>query len=253
MPKPNASHRYPVTADRSPDTGNPTPDTAVVLLSGGLDSTTTLAIARSEGYACHGVTFDYGQRHRVEIEAATRVAKAFGVVSHRVCKIDLRVIGGSSLTDDIAVPKDRNPDEMAAGIPLTYVPARNTIFLSFALAVAEVTGSSDIFIGVNVVDYSGYPDCRPEYIAAFEAMANLATRAAVEGRRVRIRTPLIEWPKTRIIREGLNLGVDYSMTFSCYDPVTDATALLGARPCRRCDACQVRGRAFQELGLTDPG
>jgi 7-cyano-7-deazaguanine synthase len=226
---------------------------AVVLLSGGLDSTTTLAIALAEGFVCHGITFDYGQRHRVELDAAARVAKAFDVASHRVCGIDLRAIGGSSLTDDIAVPKDRDSDEMARGVPITYVPARNTIFLSYALAVAEVSGSSDIFIGVNAVDYSGYPDCRPEYIEAFESMANLATRAGVEGHPVRIRTPLIRWPKTRIIEEGLRLGVDYGITFSCYDPVPDTSAVLGAHPCRRCDACRLRGRAFEELGLTDPG
>lgn len=225
---------------------------AVVLISGGLDSTTTLAIARSEGFVCHGLTFDYGQRHRVELGAAGRVAKVYALASHRVCRIDLRAIGGSSLTDDITVPKDRSPSQRAEGIPITYVPARNTIFLSYALAVAEVTGSSSVFIGVNAVDYSGYPDCRPEYIHAFESMANLATKAAVEGRRVSIRAPLIEWPKTKIIQEGLRLGVDYGVTFSCYDPVPDASASLGARPCRRCDACQLRGEAFRQLGLADP-
>lgn len=226
---------------------------AVVLLSGGLDSTTTLAIALSEGFVCHGITFDYGQRHRVELNAATGVAETFDLASHRVCKIDLRAIGGSSLTDDIAVPKDRDADEMAHGVPITYVPARNTIFLSYALAVAEVSGSKDIFIGVNAVDYSGYPDCRPEYIEAFEAMANLATKVGVEGHRIRISTPLIRWPKTRIIQEGLRLGVDYGITFSCYDPISDTSAALGAHPCGRCDSCQLRGSAFEKLGLVDPG
>lgn len=225
---------------------------AVVLLSGGLDSTTTLAIASAEGFACHGITFDYGQRHRVELHAAARVAKTFDVASYRVLKIDLRTIGGSSLTDDIAVPKDRDTDEMSHGVPVTYVPARNTIFLSYALAVAEVSGSNDIFIGVNAIDYSGYPDCRPEYIEAFQAMANLATKAGVEGHRVRINTPLIHWPKTRIIQEGLRLGVNYGVTFSCYDPVSNTTAALGAHACGRCDSCQLRGRAFEELGLKDP-
>ena len=225
---------------------------AVVLVSGGLDSATTLAMARAEGFVCHGVTFDYGQRHRVEIEAAKRVAASMGAASHRVCNIDLRAIGGSSLTDGIDVPKDRPPEAISEGVPVTYVPARNTIFLSFALAVAEVSRSRDIFIGVNAIDYSGYPDCRPEFVQAFEAMANLATRAGVEGHGFRVRAPLVHWSKARIIEEGQRLGVDYGETVSCYDPAPEPRAPYGAAACRRCDACLLRARAFAELGIEDP-
>ncbi|MHC4991844.1 MAG: 7-cyano-7-deazaguanine synthase QueC [Planctomycetota bacterium] len=219
----------------------------VVLLSGGVDSTTTLAIARNEGFNCHALSFDYGQRQRCELDAARAVAKAFGAREHRVATIDLRAFGGSALTDDLEVPKDRPPDEIPAGIPITYVPARNTIFLSFALGWAEVLGAADIFIGVNAVDYSGYPDCRPQYIAAFEAMANLATRMGVEGNRITIHTPLIELTKAGIIKRGLELGVDYGLTFSCYDPDPGT-----GRPCGRCDACLLRARGFAETGLPDP-
>jgi 7-cyano-7-deazaguanine synthase len=220
---------------------------AVVLLSGGLDSTTTLAIARSEGFTVNALTFEYGQRHVVEVTAARRISAHFGVARHVVVPIDLRVFGGSALTADINVPKDRPPEEMAHGIPDTYVPARNTIFLSFALAWAEVLGANDIFIGVNVLDYSGYPDCRPEYIAAFQQMANLATKAGVEGRqRLTIHTPLIQWTKARIIQRGLELGVDYSLTTSCYDPAPDGT------PCGHCDSCQLRRKGFAEARLVDP-
>ena len=226
---------------------------AVVLVSGGLDSATALAIALDEGFVCHALTFDYGQRHRVELEAARLVARAQGVASHRWITIDLRAFGQSSLTDQIDVPKDRDEAQMASGIPLTYVPARNTIFLSYALACAEVTGSRDVFIGVNAVDYSGYPDCRPQYIQAFEAMGNLATRAAVEGASLTIHAPLIQWPKTRIIQRGLELGVDFGLTHTCYDPKPDASrSLLGVRPCGRCDACVIRRRAFEDLGQSDP-
>ena len=225
---------------------------AVVLLSGGLDSATVLAMACAQGHACHALSFDYGQRHRVEMEAARRVAEQFGVASHRRVRIDLRAFGGSALTADIEVPKDRDEAAMAGPIPITYVPARNTIFLSYALALAEVLGSSHIHIGVNAVDYSGYPDCRPQYIAAFQQMANLATRAGVEGHELTIHTPLIDLPKIEIIRRGLDLGVDYGLTHSCYDPKPDASHPLGARPCERCDACLLRMRAFAELGLCDP-
>jgi 7-cyano-7-deazaguanine synthase len=219
---------------------------AVVLLSGGLDSTTVLALARSEGYAVHALTFSYGQRHSLEIEAAKAIARNAGVVRHQIVDIDLRAFGGSALTADIAVPKDRNLGH-DSGIPVTYVPARNTIFLSYALALAEVVGATDIFIGVNALDYSGYPDCRPEYIGAFEKMANLATRAGVEGRtRLTIRTPLISLTKAGIIRLGLSLGVDYSGTTSCYDPGDNGEA------CGRCDACQLRLKGFREAGVDDP-
>ena len=221
---------------------------AVVLLSGGLDSTTVLAAARRDGYRCHALSFDYGQRHDVEIEAARRVGEAMQVVSHVVTRIDLRAFGGSALTGDIDVPKGRSTAELAGGaIPVTYVPARNTIFLSFALAFAETLGASDIFIGVNALDYSGYPDCRPEYIEAFEAMANLATAAGVEGRtRTVIHTPLMELTKAGIIRLGTQLGVDYGLTHSCYDPAP------GGRPCGSCDSCQLRAKGFAEAGLSDP-
>lgn len=220
---------------------------AIVLLSGGLDSTTTLAIARAEGYALHAMTFRYGQRHEAEIEAARRVAAAVGVVAHAVVDIDLRVFGGSALTSDAAVPKGRSAEEMASGIPSTYVPARNTIFLSFALAWAEVIGAEDVFLGVNALDYSGYPDCRPEYVAAYEAMANLATRAGVEGRqRLRVHAPLIALTKAAIVRRGLDLGVDYSITRTCYDPGPAGEA------CGGCDACALRLKGFAENGLADP-
>lgn len=220
---------------------------AIVLLSGGLDSATTAAIARSEGFELHALSFDYGQRHRFELAAAERVAKAIGVVRHVTQRIDLAAFGGSALTAAIPVPKDRDEAAMSAGIPITYVPARNTVFLSFALAFAEVTGAADIFIGVNAVDYSGYPDCRPEYIAAFEQLANLATKAGVEGTmRFRIHTPLIQLTKAQIIRRGLELGVDYSLTHSCYDPDPRGHA------CGKCDACVLRRKGFAELGLEDP-
>ena len=220
---------------------------AVLLLSGGLDSTTLLALARSEGLDVHALTFRYGQRHQHEIEAARKVAERWGAARHHVVDIDLRAFGGSALTSDIAVPKDRPADELASGIPVTYVPARNTIFLSFALAWAEVLGASEIFIGVNALDYSGYPDCRPEFVEAFERMANLATAAAVEGRaRIRIRAPLLHLTKREIIALGTRLGVDYAMTTSCYDPRPDGSA------CGHCDACQLRLRGFAEGGLEDP-
>jgi 7-cyano-7-deazaguanine synthase len=226
----------------------------VVLLSGGLDSATTLAIARHDGFICHTLTFDYGQRHRVELDAARRVAASLGAAGQHLVKIDLRAFGKSALTADIPVPKDRDEAAMAKGIPITYVPARNTIFLAYALALAEVLGSTDVFIGVNAIDYSGYPDCRPQFIRAFEQMANLATRAGVEGtqhRPLAIHTPLIDWPKTRIIERGLELGVDFALTHSCYDPLPGAPG-RPARACGRCDACLLRQRAFAELGLTDP-
>jgi 7-cyano-7-deazaguanine synthase len=220
---------------------------AVVLLSGGLDSTTVLAIARKAGYEVYALTFRYGQRHEAEIEAARRVAALFGVRQHVVAEIDLRAFGGSALTDDIAVPKNREPEEMSEGIPVTYVPARNTIFLSFALAWAEVAGASDIFIGVNALDYSGYPDCRPEYIEAFQRMADLATRAGVEGRqRLAIHTPLINLSKAQIVKKGIELGVDYSLTVTCYDPAADGAA------CGCCDACRLRLKGFAENGMSDP-
>jgi len=219
----------------------------VVLLSGGLDSATVLAIAKSEGYEIYALSFFYGQRHAWELEAAKRVAASIGVAQHRVANIDLRAFGGSALTDDIAVPKGRAPEEMSHGIPITYVPARNTIFLSFALAWAEVLDSSDIFLGVNALDYSGYPDCRPEYIAAFERMANLATKAGVEGRQhLTIHTPLIALTKAQIIARGIALGVDYALTSSCYDPSPSGA------PCGECDSCLLRGKGFSENGIDDP-
>ena len=216
---------------------------AVVLLSGGLDSTTVLAIAQREGYAVHGLSFRYGQRHQHELEAAARIATAANVESHVILDIDLRAFGGSALTADIDVPKDRPED---GTIPVTYVPARNTIFLSFALGLAEVRGADDIFVGVNSLDYSGYPDCRPEYIEAFEAMANLATKAGVEGARLRIQTPLMQMTKEQIIRRGLELGVDYAQTHSCYDPDGDGLA------CGHCDSCVLRRRGFAAAGVADP-
>lgn len=222
----------------------PDPSPAVVLLSGGLDSTTTLAVARRDGFAPHSLTFRYGQRHTLEVDAATRIAAQFGVARHVVMDIDLRTFGGSALTSDLDVPKDRSLDD--TDIPVTYVPARNTIFLSYAVAWAEVLGARDIYIGVNALDYSGYPDCRPEYIEAFERMANLATRAGVEGHRLRIRTPLIALTKCEIVELGVSLGVDYGLTTSCYDPAPDGAA------CGHCDACQLRLRGFAEAGLVDP-
>ena len=218
-----------------------------MLLSGGLDSTTVLAVARRDGYRCHALSFDYGQRHDVELEAAARVADAFGVERHVVTRIDLRAFGGSALTSSVDVPKGRSVEEMDHGIPVTYVPARNTIFLSFALAFAETLSAWDIFIGVNALDYSGYPDCRPEYIAAYEKMANLATRAGVEGAtRTVIHTPLMELTKAGIIRLGLSLGVDYGLTHSCYDPAPDG------HPCGACDSCLLRAKGFAEAGEADP-
>lgn len=220
---------------------------AVVLLSGGLDSTTALAIAKAEGYAVYALSFRYGQRHQIELEAATRVAQTMGVAEHLIADIDLRRFGGSALTAEIVVPKQRALEQMGEGIPVTYVPARNTIFLSFALAWAEVLGSSDLFIGVNALDYSGYPDCRPEYIAAYERMANLATSAGVEGRQqLKIHTPLIQLSKAEIIAKGTALGVDYALTSSCYDPGPDG------RPCGQCDSCVLREKGFREAGLGDP-
>ncbi len=220
---------------------------AVCLLSGGLDSATSLACARSDGFLTYALSFDYGQRHKVELQAAKRVARALGAASHQVSKIDLRLFGGSALTGNIDVPKGRGVDEMAHGIPITYVPARNTIFLSFALAWAEVLGASDIYLGVNAVDYSGYPDCRPEYIDAFRRMANLATKAGVEGAmNLNIHTPLIHLSKAEIIRLGVSLGVDYSLTHSCYDPDSSG------RPCGECDSCLLRLAGFAEAGLIDP-
>ena len=219
---------------------------AVVLLSGGLDSSTTLAMARLEGYETYALTFRYGQRHEREIAAAKTLARNFEVKKHVILDIDLRSFGGSALTDDIPVPKRRRPEEISGHIPVTYVPARNTIFLSFALAWAEVIGAEDIFIGVNALDYSGYPDCRPEYIHAFEQMANLATRAGVEGRSFAIHTPLIDLTKAEIVRQGMALGVDFSKTVTCYDPSASGAA------CGVCDACILRLKGFQENGLADP-
>jgi 7-cyano-7-deazaguanine synthase len=239
-------------------TPTPTPavPTAVVLLSGGLDSTTCLALAAREGFAVHALSFRYGQRHQHEVEAARRIASRYGVARHVVVDLDLRVYGGSALTGDLAVPKDRPLDAAGAGgteeVPVTYVPARNTIFLAHALALAETTGARDIFLGVNALDYSGYPDCRPAYVEAFERMANLATRAGVEGAArgevaVRLRTPLLELTKAEIIRLGLSLDVDYGATTSCYDPDSSGAA------CGHCDACQLRLRGFAEAGADDPG
>ena len=218
---------------------------AVVLLSGGLDSATVLAIARSEGFNVHALSFDYGQRHRIELDAAKRLAQRLGA-RHSVISFDLRQFGGSALTSESAVPKDRASTEMSTGIPITYVPARNTIFLSFALGLAEVIGASDIFLGVNALDYSGYPDCRPEFIAAFQALANLATKSGVEGQRFTIHAPLIQMTKAQIVAKGVELGVDYALTTSCYDPSPDGAA------CGRCDSCQLRRKGFAEAGIADP-
>ncbi len=220
---------------------------AVVLLSGGLDSTTVLAIAKAGGFIPHALSFRYGQRHEVELQAARAVAEQAGVTQHVIVDIDLRQFGGSALTNDIDVPKERSTDEMANGIPITYVPARNTIFLSYALAWAEVLGAKDIFIGVNALDYSGYPDCRPEYIAAYQQMANLATKAGVEDvQNVAIHTPLIKLTKAEIIRTGTELGVDYGITVSCYDPDPTGAA------CGQCDSCLLRKKGFAEAGIADP-
>jgi 7-cyano-7-deazaguanine synthase len=219
---------------------------AVCLLSGGLDSATCLALARRDGYECYALSFDYGQRHLIELDRAARIAGSLGATQHVVARIDLRMFGGSALTADIEVPKSRAPAEMGRGIPVTYVPARNTIFLSFALAWAEVLEAADIFIGVNALDYSGYPDCRPEFIEAFETMANLATKAGVEGRtRVRIHTPLIRLSKAEIVKLGRDLGLDFSLTHSCYDPAPDGT------PCGQCDSCLLRRKGFEEAGIED--
>jgi 7-cyano-7-deazaguanine synthase len=219
---------------------------AVCLLSGGLDSSTCLALARRDGFETYALSFDYGQRHRIELEAARRVAETIGAAAHRTAKIDLRVFGHSALTDDIDVPKGRDEAEMGEGIPITYVPARNTIFLSFALAWAEVLEASDIFIGVNALDYSGYPDCRPEFIAAFENMANLATKAGVEGRtRIKIHTPLIALSKAGIVKLAAELGVPFGLTHSCYDPDGEG------HPCGACDSCLLRAKGFREAGIED--
>ncbi len=220
---------------------------AICLLSGGLDSTTCLAIAKGRGFECYCLSFDYGQRHAVELQAARRIAQNLGAREHRVATIDLRLFGGSALTAEIDVPKGRSEGAMSSGIPVTYVPARNTIFLAFALAYAEVSSASHIFIGVNAIDYSGYPDCRPEFIRAFEKMANLATRTGVEGAsKVVIETPLIEMSKAEIIRTAVRLGVDLSLTHSCYDPDEEG------RPCGLCDSCILRSKGFNEAGVADP-
>lgn len=220
---------------------------AVVLLSGGLDSATTLAIAQYEGFRTHAISFRYGQRHSHELSCAEQIARALGVAQHVVVDFDLRRFGGSALTSDVEVPRGRSVQEMSHGIPVTYVPARNTIFLSFALAWAETLSANDVFIGVNALDYSGYPDCRPEYIAAFENMANLATKAGVEGtQRLKIHTPLIELTKAQIVWRGVELGVDYSITSSCYDPSPQG------KPCGACDSCLLRAKGFAEAGVKDP-
>ncbi|MBI1335101.1 MAG: 7-cyano-7-deazaguanine synthase QueC [Armatimonadetes bacterium] len=219
---------------------------AVVLLSGGLDSATALALARTQGFECYAISYDYGQRHRVELTLAAEQARLQEVVKHIVVQVDLRQIGGSALTDDIAVPKDRDESAMSADIPITYVPARNTVFLSYALAWSEVLGANHIFIGVNALDYSGYPDCRPEFIEAFERMANLATKVGVEGAKMTIHTPLISLTKAQIIEQGLANGVQYDLTSSCYDPAPDG------KPCRHCDSCLLREKGFATLGQTDP-
>jgi 7-cyano-7-deazaguanine synthase len=222
------------------------PPRAVVLLSGGLDSATALAVAARDGFACHALTIAYGQRHAVEVEAAARVAGALGAVEHRVMHLDLRAFGGSALTADIPVPEHRSAEQMASGIPATYVPARNTIFLALALAYAEVIGAFDIYVGVNAIDYSGYPDCRPEFIRAFEALANLATKVGVEGGRFHVHAPLIQLSKADIIRLGASLGVDYGLTHSCYAPAP------GGLACGKCDSCLLRKAGFEAAGVPDP-
>jgi 7-cyano-7-deazaguanine synthase len=219
---------------------------AVVLLSGGIDSTTTLAIAITEGYEAYVLSFDYGQRHQIETQAARRVADSLGAKEHRIAKIDLRVFGGSALTGEIDVPRQRSETEIAHGIPVTYVPARNTIFLAYALAWAEVIQTADVFLGVNAIDYSGYPDCRPEFIEAFQTLANVGTKAGVEGRRFQIHTPLIKFSKAEIIRKAVELGVNLSLTHSCYDPSPEGLA------CGECDSCLLRLKGFREAGITDP-
>jgi len=220
---------------------------AVVLLSGGLDSTTTFAVAKEMGFAVFALSVDYGQRHRVELDRAATVAAALGAADHRTVRLDLRAIGGSALTTDLAVPKDRSPADMSRGVPVTYVPARNTILLGLALGYAEVVGAFDLFIGANVLDYSGYPDCRPEFLTAFEALANLATKAATEGGgRYRVHAPLLQLTKAEIIRAGVRLGVDYAPTLSCYDPDP------AGRACGACDSCQLRRKGFAEAGVPDP-
>lgn len=226
--------------------GSSMPPKAVVLLSGGLDSTTTLAIAISQGYEAYAISFNYGQRHLVELRAAERVANTLRAKEHLVVNVDLRSIGASALTANREVPKGRSLDEMSGQIPVTYVPARNTVFLALALAWAEALGARHIFLGVNALDYSGYPDCRPEYIEAFGVVANLGTKAGVEGRNFEIHTPLISMTKSQIIRKGLELGVDYSLTHSCYDPAADG------RPCGQCDSCLLREKGFREAGVRDP-
>jgi 7-cyano-7-deazaguanine synthase len=219
---------------------------AVVLLSGGVDSTTTLAIAIAEGYEAYALSFDYGQRHQIEVDAACRVANSLGAKEHRVAKIDMRIFGGSALTDDLDVPKKRSETEIAHGIPVTYVPARNIIFLAHALAWAEVISAADIFLGINAIDYSGYPDCRPEFIEAFETLANLGTKAGVEGARFRVHAPLIKFSKAEIIRKASQLNVDLSLTHSCYDPSPEGLA------CGECDSCLLRLKGFREAGIEDP-
>ncbi|MFN2507436.1 MAG: 7-cyano-7-deazaguanine synthase QueC [Chthoniobacterales bacterium] len=219
---------------------------AVALLSGGLDSAVTLAISIADGFDPHALSFHYGQRHRIELGAVKRIAESLGVRTHQTAQIDLRVFGGSALTDDIPVPQERSPEEMAGSIPVTYVPARNTIFLSYALAWAEVIGAADIFIGVNAVDYSGYPDCRPEFLRAFEQLAAVGTKAGVNGTRFQIHAPLLQLSKAEIIRKGAELGVDFALTHSCYAPREDGAA------CGACDSCQLRLRGFREAGLDDP-
>jgi 7-cyano-7-deazaguanine synthase len=218
---------------------------AVVLVSGGLDSATVLAIARCEGWELHAISFDYGQRHRFELDSAAKVCEANGVTSRVVFPVDTSIFQGSALTNDIAVPHNRSDDQLSSGIPVTYVPARNTIFLSVALGLAESIGSHDLFIGVNAIDYSGYPDCRPEFVAAFGAMANLATKAGVDGQRIAVHTPLVSLTKAQIIQRGLELGVDYSLTHSCYDPSSDGIS------CGDCDSCLLRLRGFADAGATD--
>jgi len=231
---------------KSPSHSPTTTPAAVLLLSGGLDSTTTLAIAIAQGYATYALSFDYGQRHKIEIEAARRIVKSLGVKEHRVVDIDNRLFGDSALTDDVDVPKSRPEKEISAGIPVTYVPARNIIFLSHALAWAEMIPAGHIFLGVNAIDYSGYPDCRPEFIAMFETMANIGTKAGVEGRRFQIHAPLIKMSKAQIVRKAIELDVDLALTHSCYDPTPEG------RACGQCDSCQLRRKGFREAGVIDP-